>query len=68
MMKFTHNDWGKLDITKNNIFLTKSCADKIYTVSPTKYQMNASTTILNSANVMTKVNKLPDKHLLNMKP
>ena len=67
-MKFTHNDWGQLDIMKNNIFLTKSCADTIYTVSPTKYQKYASTTILNSANVMTKVNKLPNKHLLDMTP
>ena len=68
MISFTHNDWGQREILNNIIILTKRVADTIYTIIPTKYQNYPSTTTLKHANVLSKVNKLPYKCLLNTNP
>ena len=68
MMSFTQNDWSKRDILKSIISLTKQGTDTIHAVIPMKYQNYPSTKILKHANVLSKVNKLPYVHSLNMTP
>ena len=58
-MEFTQNDWGQRDIINKIVILTKRGTDTIHAVIPEKYQKYPSTTILEHANVLAKVNKLP---------
>ena len=59
MMELTQNDWGQHDITNKTIILIKQGSDMIHDVIPTKYQKYFSTTILEHANLLAKVNKSP---------
>ena len=58
-MEFTQNDCGKHEIINKIIILNKRGSDMIHDVIPTKYQKYFSTTILEHANFLAKVNKLP---------
>ena len=59
MMEFTQNDWGQHDIINTVIILSKRGSDMIHDVIPTKYKKYFSTTILEHANFLAKVNKSP---------
>ena len=59
MREFTQNDLGQHDIINKIIILNKLGSDMIYDVIPTKYQKFFSTTILEHANVLVKVDKSP---------
>ena len=58
-MDFTQNDWGQHNIINKMIILNKRGSDMIHDVIPTKYQKYFSTTILEHANFLDKVNKSP---------
>ena len=50
------------------IILNKLGSDMIHEVIPKKYQKYFSTTILEHANFLAKVNKSPEEHLHNITP
>ena len=58
-MDFTQNDWGQHNIINKIIILNKLGSDMIHYVIPKKYQKYFSTTILEHANFLAKVNKSP---------
>ena len=58
-MKFNKNDWDQHEIINKIIILNKRGLDMIHDVIPTKYQKYLSTTILEHAFVLAKVNKSP---------
>ena len=58
-MEFTQNEWGQHDIINKIIILNKRGLDMIHDVIPTKYQKYLSTTILEHAFFLDKVNKSP---------
>ena len=59
-MDFTQNDCGQHDIIHIIIILKKWGSDMIHDVITTKYQKYFSTTILEHANFLAKVNKSPE--------
>ena len=59
MTEFTQNDWGQNNIINKIIILNKLGSDMIHDVIPTKYQKYFSTTILEHANVLAKVDNSP---------
>ena len=65
-MEFTQNELDKHDILNKIIILNKLVSDMIHDIIPTKYQTYFSTTILEHANFLAKVNKSPQEHLHNM--
>ena len=67
-MEFTQNDWGQHDIINKIIILNKLGSNMIYDVITTKYHKYFSTTILEHANFLAKVNKSPQIHLHNITP
>ena len=58
-MDFTKNEWDQHDIINKIIILNKRGSDMIHDVIPTKYQKYLSTSILERANFLAKVNKSP---------
>ena len=58
-MDFIQNDWGQHDITNKIIILNKWGSDMIHDIIPTKYHKYISTTIIEHANFLAEVNKLP---------
>ena len=58
-MEFTQNDWVKNDIINKIIILNKKGSVIIHDLIPTKYYKYFSTTILEHANYLAKVNKSP---------
>ena len=58
-MEFNQNDWGQCDIISNIKILTKQGTYNIQYIIPTKHQKYPSTTILENANVLAKINKPP---------
>ena len=58
-MEFTQNDWGQHYIINKIIILNKRGSDMIHDVIPTKYQKYFSTTLIEHANFLAKINKSP---------
>ena len=56
-MELTQNNWGQHEVINKIIILNKQGSDMIHDVIPTKYQKYFSTTILERAIVLYKVNK-----------
>ena len=59
MMDFIQNYLSKHEIINKIIILNKRGSDMIHDVTPTKYHKYFSTTILEHANCLGKVNKSP---------
>ena len=59
-MEFTQNDLGQHEIINKIIILNKRGSDMIHDVITKKYQKYFTTTILEHANFLAKVNKSPE--------